>query len=95
MFFDLRNFGMRVQEARMRKSLTQMALAAILDVNPQYISRIERGVNACSLEFLSALAHTLDVSTDYLLTGKQTDLDTVRKQLTLVLKQLSSVVENM
>ena len=49
MFFDLQNFGMRVQEARMRKGLTQMALADILDVNPQYISRIERGVNACSL----------------------------------------------
>ncbi len=95
MFFDLQNFGMRVQEARMRKGLTQMALAAILDVNPQYISRIERGVNACSLGFLSALAHALDVSTDYLLTGKLTELDTVRKQLTLVLKQLSSVVENM
>ena len=95
MFFDLQNFGMRVQEARMRKGLTQMGLAAILDVNPQYISRIERGVNACSLGFLSALAHALDVSTDYLLTGKQTELDTVRKQLTLVLKQLSSVVENM
>ena len=39
MFFDLQNFGMRVQEARMRKGLTQMALAATLDVNPQYCQR--------------------------------------------------------
>lgn len=40
MFFDLQNFGMRVQEARMRKGLTQMALAAILDVNPAALSAV-------------------------------------------------------
>ena len=39
------------------KASPRWPLAAILDVNPQYISRIERGVNACSLGFLSALAH--------------------------------------
>jgi transcriptional regulator with XRE-family HTH domain len=51
--------------------ITQRELAAILKVTPQHISAIEKEKGAPSLAFLPRLAEELGVTTDYLLTGKE------------------------
>ncbi len=46
MYFNQLKFGKRLQECRKLKELTQEELAALVGVEKQHISRIERGVTA-------------------------------------------------
>jgi transcriptional regulator with XRE-family HTH domain len=62
----------RVRERRAALELTQHELAAELGVTHQHVSRIEGGHAVPSLELLVRLSGRLGVSTDYLLTGRQT-----------------------
>ena len=89
MEFNRDNFGKRVKQARMDKHLTQAQLADLLGVEWQQISRIERGFSGCSNELLVPLSEELDVSTDYLLKGVESDSELLRKQISILMDQLS------
>ena len=78
MYFNLVEFGKRLQECRKLKELTREELAEMVGVEKQHIIRIERGVTACSIDFLPMLSATLQVSTDYLLMGKSIDKEMTR-----------------
>lgn len=67
--FTLKEFGNRISMLRKLQNLTQDELAERIHVSKDHISRIERGIRACSLESLIDLAQELHTSTDYLLTG--------------------------
>jgi len=70
--------GDRIKARREELELTQLQLALALDVTPQHISVIEKEKRSPSLESLAKLAQELGVTTDYLITGKQTVLsDTI------------------
>jgi transcriptional regulator with XRE-family HTH domain len=62
----------RVRAQRQALKLTQEELAAELGVTHQHVSRIEGGHAVPSLDLLVRLSHRLGVSTDYLLTGRET-----------------------
>ena len=62
----------RVRSQRQTLKLTQQELAQEAGVTHQHVSRIEGGHAVPSLELLVKLSRRLGVSTDYLLTGKQT-----------------------
>lgn len=64
--------GRRLRKTRKALELQQIDVARAIDVSPQYISKIEREESAPSLEKLISLSRTLGVSTDYLLTGRET-----------------------
>jgi transcriptional regulator with XRE-family HTH domain len=64
----------RVRSQRQTLKLTQQELAQEVGVTHQHVSRIEGGHAVPSLELLVKLSRHLGVSTDYLLTGKQTAL---------------------
>ncbi len=89
MEFNRDEFGKRVKQARMDKHLTQVQLADLLGVEWQQISRIERGFSGCSNELLVPLSEELDVSTDYLLKGVESDSELLRKQISILMDQLS------
>lgn len=89
MEFNRDEFGKRVKQARMDKHLTQVQLADLLGVEWQQISRIERGFSGCSNELLVPLSEELDVSTDYLLKGVESDSELLRRQISLLMDQLS------
>ena len=63
--------GERIKEKRDELGLTQLQLAQALEVTPQHISVIEKNKRAPSLDLLAKLAHELGVTTDYLITGKE------------------------
>ena len=71
------------------KQLTQPQLADLLGIEWQQISRIERGFSGCSNELLVPLSEELDVSTDYLLKGVESDSELLRRQISLLMDQLS------
>jgi transcriptional regulator with XRE-family HTH domain len=63
--------GERIKERREELGLTQLQLARALGVTPQHISVIEKNKRAPSLDSLAKLAEELGVTTDYLITGKE------------------------
>ena len=64
--------GRHVRVKREALRLKQLDLAKEVEVTPQHISQIELDQATPSLELLLALSGTLGVSTDYLLTGRET-----------------------
>lgn len=54
-------FGKKVKEVRLKKKLSQGDLAKILDVQPAYISSVERGVRNISIGGVEKIAKALGV----------------------------------
>ncbi len=71
---DGKSLGQRIKIGRQGLGIRQEELAKRLRVTAQHISAIELGRRSPSLDFLARLAEQLDVTTDYLITGKQQDV---------------------
>ena len=56
--------GKRIQKCRKKKGLTQEQLAERVALSRNYLSAVERGVNAVSLEKLIEIINCLDCSAD-------------------------------
>ena len=81
MEFNQKLFGQRIQEARVTRGITQEEFAEEIDVSHSYYQKLERGVRTCSLDILVSIAEHLNVSTDYLLTGKRSSTKEIKKAL--------------
>lgn len=64
--------GKRIQNRRKQLALTQEQLAEMMNVSIQMVSNLERGNKAIRIDNLVNLCKILEVSTDYILTGKET-----------------------
>jgi transcriptional regulator with XRE-family HTH domain len=64
--------GAALRAYRMRRELSQSALARLAGVSPSAISQVERGERGLSLETLLALARKLNITLDELLGGEVT-----------------------
>ena len=64
--------GEQIKTAREQAKLTQEQLAERVDVSPQYISDLERGVVGISIPTLKRVCITLGVSSDQSLFGTTT-----------------------
>ena len=71
----LQQIGSRIAERRKQMSLTQEKLAELMDVSIQMISNLERGNKAIKIDNLIRLCSVLQISTDYVLTGKRTETE--------------------
>ncbi|HBG4827893.1 TPA: helix-turn-helix transcriptional regulator [Clostridioides difficile] len=67
MELDYKAIGKRIKIARIKKSLTQEAVADKIGVTPQHVSNLETGNATVSLQRIVAIANILDVSVDELL----------------------------
>lgn len=72
---NLIEIGRRIQARRKQQGLTQEQLADRMNVSIQMVSNLERGNKAIKIENLINLCQILNVSTDYILTGKETQND--------------------
>lgn len=70
--------GRRIRTLRKTADLSIQGLAATVGISPGYLSEVERGQSALSGEKLARIAAALEVSTDYLLTGKTAVATTVQ-----------------
>ncbi|MCD8086245.1 MAG: helix-turn-helix domain-containing protein [Clostridiales bacterium] len=92
MYFDAVKFGKRIQEVRRERGLTQEELADRLRLSSkQYISRIERGECACSIDLLVELVCALHISADYLLMGKESGCEHIKDDLLSVVGRLAAI----
>ena len=72
---DLVEIGKRIQGRRKQMGLPQEQLADKMDVSIQMVSNLERGNKSIRIENLIKLSEILNISTDYILTGKETAED--------------------
>jgi transcriptional regulator with XRE-family HTH domain len=63
------SFGKNVRQLRLLKKLTQEELAEIADLDPTYISGIERGIRNPSLLSICRVANALKTSVSQLTEG--------------------------
>ena len=66
---DYKDLGARVRKQRQLLDWTQERLAREIGVSTSFIGHVERGSRKASLETLVALANSMQISTDYLLSG--------------------------
>ena len=80
---DLVEIGKRIQMRRKQQGMTQEQLADKMDVSIQMVSNLERGNKAIRIENLIKLSQILNISTDYILTGKETteDMQSLTEQM--------------
>ena len=69
---DLNGIGNRIQNHRKQQGYTQEQLAEMMNVSIQMVSNLERGNKAIRIDNLINLSRILNVSTDYILTGRAT-----------------------
>lgn len=69
MYFDQKEFGLRVKHLRRKHGLTQEQLADALYISAAYLSKIECGQRGISIDLLLDLAAEPGVSVDFLLNG--------------------------
>jgi len=67
MAFNYVAIGKKIRGYRKRRGLTQLELSEKADLSPSYLSYIETGVKNMSLETFVALANSLGVTADELL----------------------------
>ncbi len=58
---DLQKFGKRLKSLRIDRGLTQLELAEILDMSPNFIGMIERGERNTTVENVFKIARALNI----------------------------------
>ena len=58
---DLQKFGKRLKALRLDHNLTQLELAEILDMSPNFVGMIERGERNTTVENVFKIARALNV----------------------------------
>ena len=99
---DVLGMGVRIKEQRLTLGFSQEVLAEKVGVSPQFIADLERGKKGMSINTLSALAHVLMVSTDFLICNRGTPSDRIvdlvsqipNERLTLVQDILLAIIKN-
>lgn len=61
-------FGRRLRELRVQKGFNQIFLAELVNTSEDFISQVERGLNAPSFDTIEALAEALEVEVSALFT---------------------------
>lgn len=64
---DYKAIGQRIKIARIKKDITQEAVADLIDITPAHMSNVETGKTKVSLPTLIVIANALSVSVDTLL----------------------------
>ena len=72
---QLKDLAQRIRAQREKRGLKQQDIANALHVSPQAVSKWERGENAPDIAVLGPLALLLGVSTDWLLSVNESNLD--------------------
>lgn len=71
MSIDYKEIGRRIAKRRKELGLKQYEVCEMIDVNYKYISNLETGRSAPSLELIMSLCEALQTTPDYFLTGTE------------------------
>ena len=86
--------GLRIKEIRESKGISQRELARRLKLKQSSVSNYESGNREPSLEILVKIANILEVSTDYLLTGKEKEIRLSKKEYQFFMELFKLIKSN-
>lgn len=86
--------GGQVKYAREQARLTQEQLAEYIEVSPQYISDLERGVVGISIPTLKRLCSTLHITSDQILFAEkpENDISAIAEKCKLLPKEQFNIL---
>lgn len=84
-----KSVGKRIQEHRKAKDLTQDKLAEMIDVSPNYLSALERGMYNISLELLIKIMNCLECTANDLF------CDVMKSGYEIKASRLSDMIEKL
>lgn len=70
MYYNTKESGDRIRQLRIKNGFTQECIAAALNVDRSFYSRIESGKKGASVDLFIQLSALFNVSLDYLILGK-------------------------
>lgn len=76
-----KEIGLRIKTIRENLNLTKEELARKLGISGQYLGMIEKGKNSLSIEKLKILCDLTNLSSDYILFGKDDNLEKDTKNI--------------
>ena len=89
--YDFRAFGLAIKQARIKQGLTREQVAAMIEIDPRYLTNIENKGQHPSLQVFYDLVHLLNISADeFFLPASDLAKSTRRRQLE---KQLDTMSE--
>ena len=93
----LKEIGLRAASRRKELGFTQEYVSEAMDVSVQMVSNFELGKKAIRPENLINLCDVLNISADYLLTGKHTntDLDEINEKLAGLSEKNRKLIEKL
>ena len=94
MLFDTKAFGFRVKILRTERNLTQEQFAQCINVSVSHLGKIEIGTHAPSIELVLTIAFFFDVSTDYLLYGRNTSPAVLKSKIKKMIDELHEFGEH-
>ena len=87
--YDFRAFGLAIKEARTKRGLTREQAAALIPIDPRYLTNIENKGQHPSLQVFYSLVTMFNLSVDqFFYPGAEPDKSTRRRQLDSVLDSL-------
>ena len=95
MYFNQIEFGKRIRELRRVNGLTQEQLSEELNISVEQLRKMECGSRGTSFDLLISIAAYFDVSTDYLLMGRDYMNLHSRRRLENVLQELSCIIADL
>ena len=75
MFYDIFEVASRIKKIRKNRNITQSKFAEVLNLSENQIYKIESGKSGCSLDSIIIISEALNISIDYLLLGKNIELN--------------------
>ncbi|NCB92402.1 MAG: XRE family transcriptional regulator [Clostridia bacterium] len=91
MYYDTKESGKRIQTLRKERNLTQEKLAAHLNIGVSTLGKIETGYSRISIDLLIEITMYFSVSLDYVLLGRETQTDNIKKQIRTMMAHLSEL----
>ncbi|MDE5910347.1 MAG: helix-turn-helix transcriptional regulator [Lachnospiraceae bacterium] len=73
MSYSCKDIGFRVRHLRESNNYTRDVLAEKVDISAKFLYEIEMGKKGFTVEILYKLSKALNVSSDYILTGNETN----------------------
>ena len=88
--------GEQVKRARDQANLTQEQLAEYIEVSPQYVSDLERGVVGISISTLKKLCEALQITSDQILFGERSvnDVSAIFEKCKLLPKEQFDILSD-
>lgn len=85
--YSFLTIGKKVRKLRVKKNMSQVELAYLIEVSPSYIGYLEKGLKSMSLETLIKVANVFQVTTDMLLS------DCLVGNQSIVVKEMAELLD--